>query len=145
MPWVGKPHWRHEARIYIYALTLPTFSMPHSSLPPWNPNRTLSQQIVRMPSTRIGRRYSARPSMPSSPTLIQGSYVSSPFSTTSNSVLRGPLTDDENKSLTSLSLNMVQSSMTMMTMKILWQYSSHKVICIPEPLLCNIYGSLHKN
>ena len=89
MPWVGKPHWRHEVRIYTHALTLPTFLMPHSSLPPWNPNRTLSQQIVRMPSTRTGRQYSARPSMPFSPTLRQGSYVSSPSSTTSNSVLRG--------------------------------------------------------
>ena len=42
-----------------------------------------------MPSTRTGRRYSARPSMPSSPTFRQGSHVSSPSSTTSNSVLRG--------------------------------------------------------
>ena len=89
MPWAGTPHWRHEARIYIYALTLPTFSTPHSSLPPWNSNRTLSQQIVKMPSTRTGQWYSARPSMPSSPTFRQGSYVSSPSSTTCNSVLRG--------------------------------------------------------
>ena len=42
-----------------------------------------------MPSTRTGRQYSARPSMPSSPTFRQGSYVSSPSSMTSNSVLRG--------------------------------------------------------
>ena len=41
-----------------------------------------------MPSTRTGRQYSAGPSMPSSSTLRQGSYVSSPSSTTSNSVLR---------------------------------------------------------
>ena len=42
-----------------------------------------------MPSTRTGQRYSTRPSMPSSPTFRQGSHVSSPSSTTSNSVLRG--------------------------------------------------------
>ena len=41
-----------------------------------------------MPSTRTGRRYSAGPSMPSSSTLRRGSYVSSPSSRTSNSVLR---------------------------------------------------------
>ena len=41
-----------------------------------------------MPSTRTGQRYSARPSMPSSSTLRQGSYASSPSSTTTNSVLR---------------------------------------------------------
>ena len=41
-----------------------------------------------MPSTQTGRRYSAGPSMPSSSTLRQGSYVSSLSSTTSNSVLR---------------------------------------------------------
>ena len=41
-----------------------------------------------MPSTQTGRRYSAGPSMPSSSTLRQGSYVSSSFSRTSNSVLR---------------------------------------------------------
>ena len=91
MPWAGKPHWRHEVRIHIYALTLPTFLMPHSSLSLSNPNRTSSQQIIRMPSTRTGWRYSARPSMPSSPTLRQGSYVSFPFSTMSTSILRGLL------------------------------------------------------
>ena len=42
-----------------------------------------------MPSTRNGWQYSTRPSMPSSPTLRQGSHVSSPSLTTSNSVLRG--------------------------------------------------------
>ena len=42
-----------------------------------------------MPSTRTGQQYSARPSMPSSPTFRQGSHVSSPSSTTSNSILRG--------------------------------------------------------
>ena len=42
-----------------------------------------------MPSTRTGRRYSTRPSMPSFPTFRQGSHVSSPSSTTSNSILRG--------------------------------------------------------
>ena len=42
-----------------------------------------------MPSTRTGWWYSARPSMPSSPTLRQGSYVFSPSSTTSTSILRG--------------------------------------------------------
>ena len=88
MPWAGKPHWRHEAGIHIYALTLLTSLKPHSSLSPQNSNRTSSQQIIRMPSTRTGWQYSARPSMPSSPTLRQGSYVSSPFSTTSTSVLR---------------------------------------------------------
>ena len=41
-----------------------------------------------MPSIRTGRRYSARPTMPSSPTFRQGSHASSP-STMSNSVLRG--------------------------------------------------------
>ena len=41
-----------------------------------------------MPSIRTGRRYSAGPSMPSSSTLRQGSYLSSPSSTMSNSVLR---------------------------------------------------------
>ena len=70
-------------------MTLPTFLTPHSSLPPQNPNRTSSQQIIKMPSTRTGWRYSAKPSMPSSPTFRQGSYVSSTSSTTSNSVLRG--------------------------------------------------------
>ena len=44
-----------------------------------------------MPSTRTGRQYSTRPSMPSSPTLRQSSHVSSPSSMTSNSVLRGLL------------------------------------------------------
>ena len=62
--------------------------MPHSHLPPRNPNRTSSQQIIIMPFTRTGRRYSARPHMPSSSTLRQGFYVSSPFSRMSNSVLR---------------------------------------------------------
>ena len=89
MPQAGKPHWRHEARVCAYALTLPTFLTPHSNLSPWNPNRTSSQQIIKMPSTRTGWWYSARPSMPSSPTLGQGSYVSSLFSTMSNSVLGG--------------------------------------------------------
>ena len=42
-----------------------------------------------MPSTRTGRRYSTRPSMPSSPTFRQGSHDSSPSSMTSNSILRG--------------------------------------------------------
>ena len=42
-----------------------------------------------MPSTRTGQRYSARPSMPSSPTFRQGSHVSSPSLTMPNSVLRG--------------------------------------------------------
>ena len=42
-----------------------------------------------MPSTRTGRQYSARPSMPSSPTLRQGSHTSSPSLTMSTSVLRG--------------------------------------------------------
>ena len=42
-----------------------------------------------MPSTRTGRQYSARPSMPSSPTLRQGSHASSPFSTMSTSILTG--------------------------------------------------------
>ena len=42
-----------------------------------------------MPSTRTGQQYSARPSMPSSPTFRQGSHVSSPSLTTSNSILRG--------------------------------------------------------
>ena len=88
MPRAGMPHWRHEAWIYIYASTLPAFLTPHSHLPPRNPNRTSSQQIAIMPSTRTGRRYSAGPSMPSSSTLRQGLYVSSPSSTTSNSVLR---------------------------------------------------------
>ena len=41
-----------------------------------------------MPSTRTGQRYSAGPSMPSSSTLRQGSYASSPSSMMSNSVLR---------------------------------------------------------
>ena len=89
MPWVKTPHWRHEAWIYIYALTLPTFSMPHSSLPLWNPNRTLSQQITIMPSTRTGQWYSARSPMPSSSTLRQDSSPSSPSSMMSTSILRG--------------------------------------------------------
>ena len=89
MPQAGKPHWRHEARIHIYALTLPTFLMPHSKLSPQNPNRTSSQWITRMPSTRTGWWYSARPSMPSSSALRQGSYNSSPSSMMSTSVLRG--------------------------------------------------------
>ena len=42
-----------------------------------------------MPSTRTSRRYSTRPSMPSSPTFRQGSHVSSSPSMTSNLVLRG--------------------------------------------------------
>ena len=42
-----------------------------------------------MPSTRTGQQYSARPSMPSSPTIRQGSYVSFPSSMTSTSILRG--------------------------------------------------------
>ena len=42
-----------------------------------------------MPSTRTGRQYSTRPSMPSSPTFRQGSHVTSPSSMMSNSVLRG--------------------------------------------------------
>ena len=87
-PWVYKPHWRHEAWIYIYALTLPAFSTPHSHFPPRNSNRTLSQQITTMPSTWTGQQYSAGPSMPSSSTLRQGLYASSPSSTTLNSVLR---------------------------------------------------------
>ena len=41
-----------------------------------------------MPSTRTGQQYSARLSMPSSPTLRQGSYISFPSSMTSTSVLR---------------------------------------------------------
>ena len=89
MPWVRTPHWRHEAWIYIYASTLPAFPTPHSSLSPWNLNRTLSQQITSMPSTRTGWWYCARPPMPSSSTLRQGSSPSSPSLMTSNSVLRG--------------------------------------------------------
>ena len=86
MPWAGKPHWKHEAWIHIYASTLPTFLMPHSHFSPcW----TQRNQITTMPSTRTGWQYSTRPSMPSSPTFRQGSHVSSPSSTTSNLVLRG--------------------------------------------------------
>ena len=55
------------------------------------------------------------------------------------------LTDDENGSPTLPFLNMAESSTTMMIMMILWQYSSHKPIYIPELLLCDIYGSLQKN
>ena len=62
--------------------------MPHSHFPPQNPSRTLNQQINTMPSIQTGQRYSAGPSMPFSSTLRQGSYVSSPSSMTSNSVLR---------------------------------------------------------
>ena len=89
MPQAGKPHWRHEAWIYIYASTLPTFLMPHSHFSPRNPCWTQRNQINTMPSTRTGRRYSTRPSMPSFPTFRQGSHVSSSPSMTSNSVLRG--------------------------------------------------------
>ena len=89
MPRAGKPHWRHEAWIYIYALTLPTFSMPHSHFSPWNPCWTQRNQITTMFSIRTGRRYSTRPSMPSSPTFRQGSHVSSLSSMMSNSVLGG--------------------------------------------------------
>ena len=118
MPQAGKPHWGHEARIYTHALTLPTFLMPHSSLPPWNSSRTQNQQIIEMPSTRTGQRYSTRPSMPSSPTLRQGSHVSSPSLTTSTSIL----TDNGNKSPTSPFLNMAESLMMTMIMTTSWLY-----------------------
>ena len=88
MPQAGKPHWGHGARIYIYASTLPTFLTPHSYLSTWNPYRTQSQQIIKMPSTRTGQWYSARPSMPSSSTLRQGSHTSSPSLTISASIFR---------------------------------------------------------
>ena len=82
------PHWRHEARVYIYASTLPTFSMPHSHFPPWNPCWTQKNQIANMPFTRSGQQYSARTPMPSSSTLRQGSSPSS-SSSSSSSILRG--------------------------------------------------------
>ena len=86
-----------------------------------------------MPSIRTGQRYSAGPSMPSSSTLRQGSYASSPSSTTSNSILRSVSPYQRQERVPTSPYKNMEESLTMMTtMKALWQYSTNKVIFIQE-------------